>query len=1315
MMDDPRRSLLSRLQQARDAVLAHSPLRLEGGGLGTPAAWFLGPRAGYKDLLLELIAAAIAEHCGYRTAYHPEDPEIITSAVKQSAEYLEAVAALRKSAAELNAMLKRSAPIFSRASHGTMLWDQGLPAMVGYFAGMLYNQNNVAAEASPITTWLEIQVGNDLCRMLGYDVPPKGTQPKAGTIVPWGHITCGGTVANIEALWAARNAKFFAVAVRAALREVPALAAARNIEVGLLDGSKARLIDLDPWTLLNLKIDDVVDLPHRIAAVDGGRGLDTDTVAEALRPYALQHIGMVDFYRHFLPDLPTPIAIAPATSHYSWPKGGTLLGLGRNYILKVRVDLRARMHMPHLEERLRECLKSRTPVLAVVAVIGSTEESAVDPLRDILTMRERFRRQGLDFTVHCDAAWGGYFNSMYRKEDTGLEFMAAAPEFPMSRYVAEQYQALREADSITVDPHKAGFVPYPAGSVCYRNSALRDLISLAAPAVFHSQSEPTVGIYGIEGSKPGAAAAAVYLAHKVIRPTKQGYGKILAQCVWTSKRMYCRLLTMQDRDPRQPSSFKIELVQMLPAERDGLGPEAIARQRAMVASFVDLDNEQLLARLNADPAAMALFEEIGSDQVILAYAFNFRDPVTGEWNTDPDKLNDLNNRIYEICSTTDPGKDPNMVDLVLTGSKFDVESYGRDFVDHFGRRLGVNNPNGKSIAFLISTTMNPWTTDTRAGDFLAVVERALRDAVYKAINVAPYGSWRSPITAGLMVQKSTPLGEVRMDGGDVYWLEGRPAEQGRSVIVRLRPGDAQAADVTPGLADGGPRFDVRTRVYSYGGGAWLVDNGTVYFSNATDGRLYRQDRGSNLPVPLTPAQLKDGRPARLYADGVVDRGRRRWIGIVEDWSNVRASNPRPHERYPDHRIVAVDLDGGQLHPGTVLVEGHDFFSSPRLSPDGRRLAWLAWDHPRMPWQGTTLYMAELDADGRMACAPSRVAGGPDEAVLQPEWSPDGTELWFISDRSGWWNLRRYRLADGQVAAVTGLEAEFGQPQWNLGPSTYAFIGPARVVATYSRDGLAKLALVQAEDGKVSNVAVPYGTIGSVRTDGSNRVVFIGGGPRLPTSVVQYDLETGKQRILKKATELADDPRISRHFTTVEPIRFPTTNGEVAHGFYYPPFNADFCGPSHEKPPLVVMSHGGPTAQSLATLKLGVQYWTSRGVAVLDVNYRGSSGFGRAYRDRLKESWGIVDVEDCIAGARHLAERGVVDRERTVITGGSAGGFTTLAALTFHDYFKAGASHFGIGDLEALAKDTHKFESRYLDWLVGPYPEQRDRYRERSPR
>lgn len=722
----PREHSRLRNLQAIDKHLAS--LRLGGAGAGIPEAWFLGPKAENEELLTGLIAEAIRAHTQFRRSYHPEDPIHITPEIKRSKAYRDAVASLRTHASELFRTLTQSAPIFSMRSQGHMLWDQALPATVGYFAAMLYNQNNVAAEASPVTTRLEIEVGNDLCRMLGFHVPAAG-QSSSGAIASWGHITCDGSVANIEALWAARNAKLFAVALRAALREAPELAPARDVKVKLLGGGSARLIDLDTWVVLNLRIDDVVGLPQAIA---DEYSVPVATTAAALEPYSVQNIGLIDFYRRFMSDVPyAPVALAPTTRHYSWPKAGALLGLGQNNVLGIHVDLQARMQVPHLVDMLNICLQRHVPVIAVVAVIGSTEESSVDPLREILNVREDFRRRGMDFAIHCDAAWGGYFNSMMRHDALTVEVAEEVPTFPMSRYVREQYRAMRETDSITVDPHKAGYVPYPAGALCYRNSAMRDLVSLKAPVVFHSQSEPTVGVYGIEGSKPGAAAAAVYLAHKVIRPDRDGYGKILGQCMWTSKRMYSRLVTLTD--PR----FRLVLFQMLPAERENRGAKETEAQRNFIRRhFVRSSNAELRKLLVRDRAARSLFMEIGSDQVILAFSCNFVDS-SGRMNTVSKDMNALNDRVFELCSVTKPVPDLNKINLILTSSSFDPRAYGQPFVDHYCRRLGVVPEPGLAISFLISTTMDPWTTDTSKGDFLAVVESALRSAVHQAIDEMP--------------------------------------------------------------------------------------------------------------------------------------------------------------------------------------------------------------------------------------------------------------------------------------------------------------------------------------------------------------------------------------------------------------------------------------------------------------------------------------------------------------------------------------------------------------------------------------------------
>jgi dipeptidyl aminopeptidase/acylaminoacyl peptidase len=562
---------------------------------------------------------------------------------------------------------------------------------------------------------------------------------------------------------------------------------------------------------------------------------------------------------------------------------------------------------------------------------------------------------------------------------------------------------------------------------------------------------------------------------------------------------------------------------------------------------------------------------------------------------------------------------------------------------------------------------------------------------------APYGSWKSPITSDLIVAQITMLSDVRLAGDDIYWLEGRPQEQGRNVIVRAAP-DGTATDIT--LAG----FSARTRVHEYGGGSWLVAGGTCIFSNFADQRLYRQVIGQSGPEPLTPAPLSPKRQLR-YADGVFDQQRRRWIGVREDHTG---------EGEPVNAIVAIDLDRPGISPGRTLAGGHDFFSSPRLSPDANRMAWLAWDHPNMPWNGTTLYLADIDAEG----APANIrviAGGVTESVFQPEWSPDGNEIIFVSDRTGWWNLHAYEVATGTTRPLCPMQAEFGVPQWNFGMSTYALAGDRRIVCVHTKAGLGQLAILDLANGSLQAIETGFTEFGSVRADG-DRVVFRGGAPDRPTSIVTLDLPSPQHRILKRATDLLDrpEPRIASYITKVEPVEFPTTGGKTAFGLFYPPRNPDYAGGADERPPLLVKCHGGPTSSASSTLNLATQFWTSRGIAMLDVNYGGSTGFGREYRELLKLNWGIVDVDDCVNGAKFLAQQGLVDSRRVVISGGSAGGYTTLAALAFRDFFQGGASYYGVSDAAALARDTHKFESRYLDWLIGPYPEEEERYRERSP-
>jgi dipeptidyl aminopeptidase/acylaminoacyl peptidase len=548
--------------------------------------------------------------------------------------------------------------------------------------------------------------------------------------------------------------------------------------------------------------------------------------------------------------------------------------------------------------------------------------------------------------------------------------------------------------------------------------------------------------------------------------------------------------------------------------------------------------------------------------------------------------------------------------------------------------------------------------------------------------LAPCGSWKSPITSDLIVAGTIGLGEIMLDGDDTYWIESRPSEGGRSVIAR-RNADGAIEDVTP------PGFNARTTVHEYGGGAYFVDAGTVYFSNFTDQRLYRQSPGE-APQSITSTEKM------RYADGVIDHRRNLIYCVRQDHT----------EGVRDAINTLVKIKTGGDTCGEVIASGNDFYSSPRMSPDGNRLAWLSWSHPNMPWDGTELWVGDLDEGGRIADA-RIIAGGKSESIFQPEWSPDGV-LHFVSDRTDWWNL--YRLSEGGVESLCEKDAEFGAPQWVFRMSTYAFESEHRIVCVWCERGNWQLASLDTATRKLEPIEVPYTEITSLRV-GSGRAVFCGGSPTKSTSILGVDLRTCETSVLQRSSSGSID---EGYLSIPRQIEFPTEHGLKAHAFFYPPTNREYGAPANERPPLIVISHGGPTSASTTTLKLTIQYWTSRGFGVLDVNYGGSTGYGREYRERLNGQWGVVDVDDCANGARYLVERGEADGKRLIIRGGSAGGYTTLAALTFRDVFKAGASYYGISDLELLEEDCHKFESRYNSSLIGPYPERKDLYWERSP-
>jgi glutamate/tyrosine decarboxylase-like PLP-dependent enzyme len=695
-----------------------SGLQLQRGNPSSLEAWFLGEKAENADEFERLIVEAIRDQAFWRRNFHPSDPSHITEKIKRSPEYASAIDTLRESYRSLLAFLKKSAPFFSMRYQSHMIYDSTLPALVGYFATMLYNPNNVAFEASTATTLLEMWVADDLCRMLGYAIPDEAAMAE-GALRPWGHITCGGSVANIEAVWVARNLKFYPVALQAAVRGEDTLAAARNVPIPLPTGAVKPLLDLDLWELLNLKADDILALPDRL---DRDYRIDGDSLTAALKGYDLQHVGFGEFCRRFLGELSQmPVLFVPGTKHYSFPKATALLGLGEASIVNLPTDRDARASMAALETALEGCLQRRQPVYAVVSVIGSTEESAVDPLVDLLALRDRFRARGLDFVIHADAAWGGYLASLIREDEPGTP----PPTKPiaavsLSAYVTQQFEALQHTDSITVDPHKSGYIPYPAGALCYRNGAMRDMVTFKAPVITHGDAEPTCGIYGIEGSKPGAAVAAIYLSHKVIRPTKSGYGRIHGQALFNCKRLYARLVSM---------AFRFVVVvplPLLPAERNG---EDVTAQLQFIRERIDRrSNEEILA----DPEALSLFQELGPDLNILAYAFNFRD-LDRRLNTDLARTNRLNRRLYDVLSIK-PGEDISGARLMLSTTDLASQDYGNEFIQDYKQRLGVGDSPGDTITVLRSTVMDPWLAESTQGSFLEIVEEELRSALSKALS-----------------------------------------------------------------------------------------------------------------------------------------------------------------------------------------------------------------------------------------------------------------------------------------------------------------------------------------------------------------------------------------------------------------------------------------------------------------------------------------------------------------------------------------------------------------------------------------------------
>ena len=729
-------------------------LSKEGEGERQVAAWFLGPRAENLDLFLKLVGDALADHGHWRRNFHPEDPVVITHSIQREAGYLDAVTRTEGELFKLLAQLKGSVPFSSMRYQGHMSWDQTIPGMVAYIAAMPYNQNNTATEASPVTTVLEYLVGQDLCRMFGYQTEGEGT-------LAWGHLTSGGTTANIEALWAARNAKYYPVAIKKAV-ESGNLTGVTDLLVNLPDGTQKNITTLTSWELLNLTLDETLALPERVINLMMGAnpGLSQDEAQSLLEDntedYLLQNIGLLGLYTdELLPPvngnpIKPPVFFVAASKHYSLPKGAAILGVGGKNLRAIPLDRYGRMDTVALRQELETCQANLEPVIGVTAVFGTTEEGNVDPFEDILTIRAEMRaNSNFDFAVHADGAWGGYFASMLARAVPLIAGPPAetgpAPVLPMSDYVYRQYLRLAEADTITVDPHKTGYLPYPAGALCYRNKLMRSLVAFSAPYTNTSgdsdesvdpcrpdtgpnypEEDLVMGLYGIEGSKPGAAAAGVYLSHAVIPTDPSGYGTLLGRTLFNCKLFHLALLSLNEKY----DDFYVEPV---PHAEIGGGLVSGEVARTVLKSLYAKSYNDFIR----DPKAMELLKEQGADLNIVCFAFNFKDVTTGNWNTSLTKANEFNKEIFDRCGVK---LHDNIHDyhFVTSATSFPLEGYGEVFFDDYASRLLKQDQSTQwdsdSISVMRSVIMDPWLTESRDGEpFLREVVAELGSIVCEVL------------------------------------------------------------------------------------------------------------------------------------------------------------------------------------------------------------------------------------------------------------------------------------------------------------------------------------------------------------------------------------------------------------------------------------------------------------------------------------------------------------------------------------------------------------------------------------------------------
>ena len=545
----------------------------------------------------------------------------------------------------------------------------------------------------------------------------------------------------------------------------------------------------------------------------------------------------------------------------------------------------------------------------------------------------------------------------------------------------------------------------------------------------------------------------------------------------------------------------------------------------------------------------------------------------------------------------------------------------------------------------------------------------------------PYGSWPSTLSAELITRAAPGLNFLQSHGERLFWVESRPWEAGRNVIM-CREGDGSTRDLLPAP------FSHQSRVHEYGGMAYAMDDSHLYFVNAADQRIYQLALAEDKqPVAITAAGSR-------FADLVIDQARQQLIAVGETHHD---------NREPENTLVSIVLADGSL---STLVSGADFYAFPRISPDSKQLCWIEWQHPNMPWDSTQLWLANF-SDGGLSDKMLVAGADNNEAIFQPQWSPDN-QLYFVSDKNNWWNI--YRIENGSRQPVLEIEAEFATPLWQFGMTSYDFIDADTIACVYTKNGIWHSGFIDIQSGQLNTIESQYSSMQAV-TCHQDKLYLVAGAAALPSELISISRQAKVTSIYSPATIALAPENLSEP----QSILFASgRDNQPVHAFYYPPTNANYCGIEGELPPVIALCHGGPTGATDSGLNLKLQYWCNRGFAVVDINYRGSTGFGRAYRHSLAGAWGIADVEDTQHAIRYLTEQQMIDPQRCLIRGGSAGGYTVLSALTFTDTFQAGASLYGIGDLETLAKDTHKFESRYMDSLIGPYPERRDIYLQRSP-